>query len=447
MKEETQTGTAETANKRPETVFLGMPSYSGPSMQSARSYYRASKKFRTLTSYNQASLLNTNCAVLWARMLNLIHRGERIDFFAMLHDDIFIQDHWLDELIPEMERHNLDVLSVVSPIKDTRGLTSTAIDSAYGSHGSHRVKCRLSMSELYELPETFTGSDCGYPGRLLVNTGCFVARINGNENWADQIQWDSSTRIYFDHEKDLYVVDGIPEDWYVSRQFNKLGLRVGATRKLQLYHRGKSDFANTHPWGDLKFDSEFLQAPAIASHKPPDGFRFPFEVEGWLTEGEGRKLAEIAKGKHVLEIGSYCGRSTICLAHGSKSVVAVDTFDGRDTPNVKPTFEKFGENLARHNVNNVKVVRELSKDALAKLRIDGWKFDLVFIDGSHAYESVLEDIKGSLHVLNRGGLLAFHDYGRTIDPGVKQAVDELLLFNGAELISVTDYLAVVRPKV
>src|SRR5258708_4656047 len=43
-------------------------------------------------------------------------------------------------------------------------------------------------------------------------------------------------------------------------------------------------------------------------------FRFPEEVCGWLTDAEGRKLAELAADKRVLEIGSCEGRSTICMA-------------------------------------------------------------------------------------------------------------------------------------
>jgi hypothetical protein len=49
-----------------------------------------------------------------------------------------------------------------------------------------------------------------------------------------------------------------------------------------------------------------------------------------------------------------------------------------------------------------------------------------------------------LNLLAPGGLLAFHDYKRQGDPGVEQAVDDLLL-DGGKLLSLTDTLAVVRP--
>ena len=45
----------------------------------------------------------------------------------------------------------------------------------------------------------------------------------------------------------------------------------------------------------------------------PEGYNV-HRVRGWLTQAEGDKLARLAEGKKVLEIGSYCGRSTIAMA-------------------------------------------------------------------------------------------------------------------------------------
>ena len=66
-----------------------------------------------------------------------------------------------------------DVVSTVLPIKDRRGVTSTAIDDPEDEWTPLR---RLTMREVHRLPETFSAqADCGYPNNaLLVNTGCFV---------------------------------------------------------------------------------------------------------------------------------------------------------------------------------------------------------------------------------------------------------------------------------
>ncbi len=45
----------------------------------------------------------------------------------------------------------------------------------------------------------------------------------------------------------------------------------------------------------------------------PNSLELP-DVRGWLNDDEGRLLAKYAEGKRVLEVGSYCGRSTIWMA-------------------------------------------------------------------------------------------------------------------------------------
>lgn len=175
-------------------------------------------------------------------------------------------------------------------------------------------------------------------------------------------------------------------------------------------------------------------------------WRFPSDVTGWLTEAEGRKLAELAQGKTVLEIGSYCGRSTICMAQTAKHVDAVDPFDGRATPNQRDTFDEFSENIKRYGVRDrISAYRGASSYTVPLMST---RFDLAFIDGAHDYHSVLEDAKLAASKLKPDGLLVFHDYARDpdIDPGVTAAVDAILYHSG-ELLERCDSLAVVRPNV
>jgi hypothetical protein len=69
---------------------------------------------------------------------------------------------------------------------------------------------------------------------------------------------------------------------------------------------------------------------------------------------------------------------------------------------------------------------------------------LAFVDGSHHREAVEADIERCLCVLAPDGLIAFHDYLRPTDPGVTEAVDAFVA-RGAEILSVTNTLAVVKP--
>ena len=55
------------------------------------------------------------------------------------------------------------------------------------------------------------------------------------------------------------------------------------------------------------------------------------------------------------------------------------------------------------------------------------QFDLIFIDGSHAYSYVKNDTEKALRMLKEGGLLLWHDYRyRNLETrGVRQYLDEL----------------------
>lgn len=144
--------------------------------------------------------------------------------------------------------------------------------------------------------------------------------------------------------------------------------------------------------------------------------RFPKDVSGWLTRCEGEALYELARAKDVLEIGSYQGKSTICLAQSARAVLSVDPHDGRATPRPRPTKQAMQVNLRRYNVDG-KVAHAWPFPE------NGESFDLVFIDGDHSYEAVKADIETAKRVLRPGGVIACHDYNNVIE-GVTEAVDE-----------------------
>lgn len=424
-------------------VLLGMPGYGQLTGGAARGFFQSSRgtRYQVDMLMEASSLLAHNMNRLWCWALNEARKG-RCDFFAMQHTDIEPEELWLDKLIDELEANDLDVLGVVAPLKGIAGTTSTALARPDGNNW--RVHCRLTMKEVYRLPATFTSEDVGY--QLLLNTGLWVCRFD--ESWAKKCHFEINDRINCDPESGNYYPENEPEDWYFSRQLHELGLRVGATRKVELGHRGEMVFGNTNGWGTQEFDKVYLSESVVPA--PP---WFPEDVAGWLSEQEGVELARLAAGKDVLEIGSYCGRSTICLAQNAKSVTAVDPFDGRATPEPGGTLQRFLENIHRHGVNG-RVAAEVGTSAEVLPKLAPASFDLVFIDGAHDRESVETDIRLARELLRPGGLLAFHDYrvcagdvndGR-FDPGVTGAVNELL-GGGAELLGRFDSLAVVRPPV
>ena len=153
-------------------------------------------------------------------------------------------------------------------------------------------------------------------------------------------------------------------------------------------------------------------------------------IKGWMELPELLWLAERAQeSRIIIEYGCYHGRSTRALADNtSGKVYAVDPWDGKyylDNGSLADfhtdCYEHFLKNLEQHiKTGKVIPVREFS-----------WAFkppelaDLIFIDGDHRYESVIDDIKCAFRYIKPGGIVAGHDYGRADWPGVRKAVDEM----------------------
>lgn len=406
-------------------IFLASPGYGSQTSAAGRAIWRASRDMSQVAVHHfESSLLAANFNALWCAALNEAHRGRRLDYFAMIHDDIGAQDFWLDMLIDELEATDLDVLGVAVPIKDPRGLTSCAVDG----ESLWRPKCRITMQELHSLPPTFTSEDIGGP--LLLNTGCWVCKFD--LSWAKKVHFTINDRIVFNTATDKFMAEVEPEDWFFSRLCHELGLKLGATRKVKVNHRGQVDYSNEAVWGKTR-DTEYGHTEGVCE-------LFPFDVRGWLDPDEGRLLGEVSEGKDVLEIGSYAGRSSICIARKANSLHCCDYFDGRGTAVPEQTFDAFMANITKYGVlEKITVLdpdKQFARDA----------YDVVFIDGDHSKESVEADIERSLPALRDGGLLVFHDYQSPVDPGVTEAVDDLLA-SGAELLDQRESLAVVRPKV
>lgn len=239
-------------------VFLGMPGYGANSAAAGRAFWRSTQlpEGQICLRYEEGSLLANNFNRIWCHALTAAARGQRIDYFAMIHADVEPPDGWLDVLIDELEANDLDVLGVVLPIKDLRGVTSCALARADGS--TWRVHCRLTQTEIHQLPETFTSADVGLP--LLLNTGLWVCKFS--MDWAPKLHFTINDRIVFHPDENLYFPEVEPEDWYFSRLCHELGLKLGATRKLDVGHRGEFVFRNSLIWGE-PFDSAYVSESVL----------------------------------------------------------------------------------------------------------------------------------------------------------------------------------------
>lgn len=159
-------------------------------------------------------------------------------------------------------------------------------------------------------------------------------------------------------------------------------------------------------------------------------------IDGWMSDDELLWLAQQAAArKRIVEIGSWKGRSTRIIADNTLGFVyAVDTWQGshndgntihRDELADKPDnwlLEEFKRNM--RGLTNVRIVQMTSMQAVKVLADQ--RFDMIFIDASHNYESIKADILAWMPLLADGGLLCGHDYLLPNWPGVVKAVDELI---------------------
>jgi hypothetical protein len=170
--------------------------------------------------------------------------------------------------------------------------------------------------------------------------------------------------------------------------------------------------------------------PALRPAVDP-GARRRFErlldgVDGWLGMREAWALHDVAfrlgradPALVAVEIGSWKGRSAIAIASGLERagaglLYAVDPHEGSRTHALEAkatTFAAFRENVQRAGLDrHVQPLREVS--AQARARFGDRSIGLLFIDGSHRYEDVVDDIQGWLPHLRDGAVVAFHDAAR-----------------------------------
>lgn len=182
-------------------------------------------------------------------------------------------------------------------------------------------------------------------------------------------------------------------------------------------------------------------------------------VPGWLEDDEAdlliaaaseacRSLPEV---KAIVEVGSYCGRSTVALGSVVQAldpegaVYAIDPHEGEvgavglDAHRTAPTFQRFQRTIARAGLRDVvHPIRQRSYEVAWEAPIR-----LLLVDGLHDYENVARDLRHFEPHLAPGALVAFHDYADYY-PGVRQVVDEAVAGGRYRWVGRARSLAVVQ---
>jgi predicted O-methyltransferase YrrM len=146
------------------------------------------------------------------------------------------------------------------------------------------------------------------------------------------------------------------------------------------------------------------------------------DIDGFLTEREAPALFRAANrlptGATVVEIGSWKGKSTFCLARGLRPggrVHAIDPFDGFGEPGSAEIYaaERGPQRLRRQFEENIAPVRNVVEVHQGYSREFVGRFptiDLLLIDGDHSAEGARYDFEHFTAPIPVGGWLMFHDY-------------------------------------
>lgn len=234
-------------------IFLGLPSRGawGPGCFTAVT--SSTRKHGLTSRLGTSGDINHCFNCLWCDAYNS-REQLGIDIFGLHHDDLEAPPYLLDELCDEMDRVDADVLSVVAAVKDCRGLTSCGIHT----RGYWNAR-RLTLTEVYDYPETFSIADTPWPTKdLVVNTGLMLCRFD--RTWVDEFPgFKTQTKLVTINGKKFPAV--WPEDWDFSAWANARGLRVFATRKVITQHTGPEKFGTGKPWGTWIIDEGFVGFP------------------------------------------------------------------------------------------------------------------------------------------------------------------------------------------
>ncbi|MFE7133730.1 class I SAM-dependent methyltransferase [Streptomyces sp. NPDC057638] len=209
----------------------------------------------------------------------------------------------------------------------------------------------------------------------------------------------------------------------------------------------------------------------MATAAPPHETLAAFEqATGFMPLGEGLALhaaaVEAARlGLPLLEVGTYCGRSTILLADAARGagVSAVTVDHHRGSEEQQPGWEYHDPSLVDPEVGRMDTLprfrRTLHAAGLEEhvvaivgrspqvARLWNTPLGLVFIDGGHTDEHATGDYEGWAPHLADGGLLVIHDvFPDPADGGqAPYRIHQRALASGAFTeVSASDSLRVLR---
>lgn len=192
-------------------------------------------------------------------------------------------------------------------------------------------------------------------------------------------------------------------------------------------------------------------------------------IKGFLAHEEGLFLYELTKKyclkNFAVEVGSYCGKSACYIGQACKEnktyLMTIDHHRGSEEQQygeeyfdpdeynydkeIVDTLPTLLKNIQKFRFEEV-ILPVVNSSELASKEIEN-NIDIVFIDGSHTFESARRDYVSWKNKIRIGGILAIHDvYDSEVEGGQapKEIYEKALSENFKLLKRVNSLVALLR---
>lgn len=376
----------------PSPTFLS-PQFALDSLPSVISYTKKNlKNLGEITVLWQSGVrTDRNRNVMLKRLLG---HTVKWDYILWLDADMVYPE---DILVKYFEKKTIDIMGClyfkkVAPFAPVGYIKGNNPIKPFKILNPHMLKDNL----IYEV------DGIGYGG-MLVNMK--VYKQMGEDRW---------TKYGDDFHLPFNTDDHLTHDLEFCRNVQKHGFKVHLHSGVRPKHIG------TIMVGEEHYTS---MNPNLVKGKK-------YYTSDWLTEHLSIWYEVIRPEKNVkkiLEIGCYEGRSTGWFLENfpDATVEVIDDFSASGYLLNKRSFEFFKHNIKQYqkrviiNLGKSQKILPLLKD----------KYDIIYVDGAHDYESVKIDIIYSWKLLREGGIIIFDDYRwkrEGIDGRPKEAIDDFL---------------------
>ena len=263
--------------------------------------------------------------------------------------------------------------------------------------------------------------------------------MNFEEYWAPLMKHKPENCVIWGERDDVDTFYSACDMFYFSSklELNPLSIKEALSYKLPCIFRKLHTYLDTYDNNPLVtyIDDDLKITKRVILQTLMPEFN---EIPGWfIYKPLYDTMVETAPfNSTFVEVGAWFGKSTNYLAgkikESKKNIhfTTIDTFKGTQTEdlhlNIVDTFngdifyEFIDNTIISNNYGTFDIIKDESKHASTQFA--NQSIDYIMIDGGHAYDEVMDDIKVWYNKVKPGGIISGDDYN--IFQGVNDAVHE-----------------------